>query len=57
MEKNVSGVQDIKRWVSLLESVLLFLRSVNGHRQTHEDFRADCSKSVVKRLEEVMAGF
>ena len=56
-ERNVSDVQDIKRWVSLLGFVLLFLTFVNGHRQTHEDFRADCSKSVVKRLKEVMAGF
>lgn len=43
VERNVSDLQDIKRWVSFLGLVLLFLKFINSHRQTHEDFRANCS--------------
>lgn len=57
VEGNISDIQDIKRCLSFLGFVLLFLRFVNAHRQTLEDFRADCSKSVAKRLKEVMVGF
>lgn len=46
VEGYVSDIQNIRRWVSLLGFILLFLRFVNGHRQTHEDFGADCSKKA-----------
>lgn len=57
VERSISDIQDIKRCLSFLGFMLLFLRFVNAHKQIYEDFRADCSKSIAKRLKEVMAGF
>lgn len=43
VERYVSDIQNIRR---LLGFVLLFLRFVKGHRQTHEDFGTDCRKKA-----------